>query len=60
MKLRYERPGVVDFGSISAHTFMPVPPGSTNPVSHKGFVNCRVETTNCELSSPGEPGGGSP
>jgi hypothetical protein len=49
--LRYEAPRIVDYGSIAAHTFMPVPPGG-DPVSHKGFVNCRVETTNCELSHP--------
>lgn len=62
MKIRFERPEVVDFGSISAHTFMPTPPTGPNAgnAGHKGFVNCRIETTNCELSHPGEPGGGSP
>jgi len=60
MKISFERPEVRDFGSISAHTFMPVPPGSANPVSHKGFRNCRVETSNCELSHPEDGGGGSP
>lgn len=64
MKISFERPEVMDFGSISAHTFMPTPP---NPQGrggggHKGFVNCRVETTNCELShaEDGGGGGGSP
>jgi len=60
MKVSFERPEVVDFGSISAHTFMPTPP---NPQGrggggHKGFVNCRVETTNCELSHAEDGGGG--
>lgn len=49
--MRYERPVITDFGSIADHTFMPVPIGMP-PKSHKGFENCRVETTNCELSSP--------
>lgn len=47
----YEKPVISDFGSIADHTFMPVPPGSATK-SHKGFENCRVETENCELSSP--------
>jgi hypothetical protein len=60
MKISFERPEVMDFGSISAHTFMPTPP---NPQGrggggHKGFVNCRVETTNCELSHAEDGGGG--
>lgn len=51
--MRYEAPELQDFGSIADHTFMPTPPtGVTGPVSHKGFTNCRVETENCELSSP--------
>ena len=39
--IRYERPEIVDFGSIADHTFMPVPPGC-NPgecSGHKGFFN---------------------
>lgn len=53
--MRYEKPEIKDFGSITEHTFMPVPPGGETK-SHKGFENCRVETTNCELSSlNGEP-----
>lgn len=63
MKITFERPGVTDFGSISAHTFMPTPPSTTpgrGGGGHKGYVNCRVETSNCELSHPGDPGGGSP
>jgi hypothetical protein len=48
--MRYEKPVVTDYGSIAEHTFMPVPPGGSK--SHKGFTNCRVETDNCELSSP--------
>jgi hypothetical protein len=61
MKITFERPGVTDFGSISAHTFMPTPPNSApGRGGHKGFVNCRIETSNCELSHPGDPGGGSP
>jgi len=43
----YEAPKVRDYGSIAAHTFMPVPPGCdptlpSGPGScsgHKGFVN---------------------
>lgn len=60
MTITFERPEVMDFGPISAHTFMPTPP---NPQGrggggHKGFVNCRVETTNCELSHAEDGGGG--
>ena len=60
MKITFERPGVTDFGSISAHTFMPTPPNSQGRGGggHKGFRNCRVETANCELSHPGDGGGG--
>jgi hypothetical protein len=50
-RMQYETPVVTDFGSIADHTFMPVPPGGDTK-SHKGFTNCRVETENCELSSP--------
>jgi hypothetical protein len=62
MKIAFESPAVADYGSISAHTFMPTPP---NPQGrggggHKGFMNCRVETSNCELSHPADGGGGSP
>ena len=49
--MSYETPAITDFGSIADHTFMPVPIGKPQK-SHKGFENCRVETTNCELSSP--------
>jgi hypothetical protein len=50
----------MDFGSISAHTFMPTPPNPSGRGGggHKGFVNCRVETTNCELSHAEDGGGG--
>ena len=59
MKISYERPEVMDFGSISAHTFMPTPPTGASPNGgHKGFRNCRIETTNCELSHPEDGGGG--
>lgn len=52
--MRYERPVIRDLGSIAEHTFMPTPPGRGGGVGdHKGFTNCRVETTNCELSHPG-------
>ena len=54
---------VTDFGPISAHTFMPTPPNSQGRGGggHKGFRNCRVETTNCELSHPEDGGAaGSP
>ena len=39
--MRYERPEVVDFGSIAQHTFMPVPPGCdpADCSGHKGFFN---------------------
>jgi hypothetical protein len=62
MKILFESPSVTDFGSISAHTFMPTPPTGPNAGSagHKGFRNCRIETTNCELSHPEDGGGGSP
>lgn len=51
--MRYEPPELTSFGSIADHTFMPTPPGGPiPPVGHKGFTNCRVETNNCELSSP--------
>lgn len=46
--MRYERPTITDFGSIADHTFMPVAFGK----DHKGFTNCTIETTNCELSHP--------
>lgn len=60
MRIRFERPAVTDFGPISAHTFMPTPPNPQGQGGggHKGFVNCRVETTNCELSHPEDGGGG--
>jgi hypothetical protein len=62
MKISFESPSVTDFGSISAHTFMPTPPTGPNRgnAGHKGFRNCRVETSNCELSHPEDGGGGSP
>lgn len=62
MKIPFESPSVTDFGSISAHTFMPTPPTGPNAgnAGHKGFRNCRIETTNCELSHPEDGGGGSP
>jgi hypothetical protein len=61
-KMRYEAPRIVDHGSISAHTFMATPPGGPNAGNgnHKGFTNCRIETTNCELSHPEDGGGVSP
>jgi hypothetical protein len=53
--MRYERPVITDLGSIADHTFMPTPPNDQGQGGggNKGFVNCRVETTNCELSHPG-------
>ena len=64
MKITFERPSVTDFGSISAHTFMPTPPNTRGRAvgggGHKGFMNCRIETSNCELSHPADGGGGSP
>jgi hypothetical protein len=62
MKIPFETPAVADLGSISAHTFMPTPPNPQGQGGggHKGFMNCRVETTNCELSHPEDGGGGSP
>jgi hypothetical protein len=62
MKITFEKPEVVDFGPISAHTFMPTPPTGPNQgnAGNKGFRNCRIETTNCELSHPEDGGGGSP
>ena len=58
--MRYEAPRIIDHGSISAHTYMPTPPGGPNAGqgNHKGFTNCRIETTNCELSHPEDGGGG--
>ena len=60
MRIPFERPAVTDFGPISAHTFMPTPPTGPNAgnAGHKGFTNCRIETTNCELSHPEDGGGG--
>ena len=56
--MRYEAPRVVDYGSIAAHTF--TTPPTTTPGrgggGNKGFVNCRVEGENCELSHPGDGG----
>jgi hypothetical protein len=45
--IAYEAPEILDYGSITAHTFMPVPPGCTPGIpvrdggcaSHKGFFN---------------------
>jgi hypothetical protein len=53
--MRYEKPEIRDLGSIAEHTFMPTPPTGPNAgnADHKGFTNCRVETSNCELSHPG-------
>jgi hypothetical protein len=51
--MKYEAPRIIDYGSIAAHTFMPTP-----GQGHKGFINCRIETTNCELSHPEDGGGG--
>lgn len=56
----YESPQIIDYGSISAHTFMPTPPTGGGTAGHKGFRNCRIETTNCELSHPEDGGGVSP
>lgn len=55
--MTYERPKIVDLGSIADHTFMPTPPKGTGRGGggHKGFVNCRVETDNCELSHGATP-----
>jgi hypothetical protein len=47
--MAYEKPVIMDLGSIADHTFMPTPP-KRGGSGHKGFVNCRVETDNCELS----------
>jgi len=59
--MKYEAPQILDYGSISAHTFMPTPPNSApGGGNHKGFTNCRIETTNCELSHPEDGGGVSP
>lgn len=64
---RYEFPRIHDYGSIAAHTFMPVPPGCTPglPVrqggcaSHKGFTNPNTpDGSDAELSHP--PSGVSP
>ena len=37
--MKYEAPRILDYGSISAHTFMPTPPGGPNAGNgnHKGF-----------------------
>lgn len=52
--MSYERPVIVDLGSIADHTFdTPPNPNGQGGGGNKGFVNCRVETTNCELSHPG-------
>jgi hypothetical protein len=51
--MRYERPQIVDLGSIAAHTFDTPPVPSPGGGDNKGFVNCRIEETNCELSHPG-------
>jgi hypothetical protein len=55
--MKYEKPEIVDLGSIADHTFMPTPPKGTGGGGggHKGFVNCRVETDNCELSHGATP-----
>jgi hypothetical protein len=50
--MQYERPHIVDLGSIADHTF-DTPPTGGGGGDNKGFVNCRIEETNCELSHPG-------
>ena len=59
--MAYDVPRIVDYGSIAAHTFMPVPPGCTPglPVkdggcsSHKGFTNPNTpDGSDAELSHP--------
>lgn len=56
-RARYEKPRVVDLGSIAAHTFMPITQGQSQ--SHKGFDHPNGDME-CELSSsPGSaPGPG--
>ncbi len=50
----YEAPQIRDYGSIAAHTFMPVPPGCTPGVDcsgHKGFFNPETpDGSDAELS----------
>ena len=61
MSIVYEAPQVRDYGSISAHTFMPVPPGCDPNIpggpsqggcsSHKGFYNPNTpDGSDAELS----------
>jgi hypothetical protein len=59
--MAYKAPSIVDYGSIAAHTF-DTPPNDTGQGGggNKGFLNCRVETTNCELSHPGDTNGPPP
>ena len=53
--MAYEKPRISDLGSIADHTYMPTPPTTKGGSGHKGFVNCRVETDNCELSHGATP-----
>ncbi len=53
--MAYEKPTISDLGSIADHTFMPTPPTTKGGSGHKGFVNCRIETDNCELSHGATP-----
>lgn len=59
MAIVYEAPQIRDYGSIAAHTFMPVPPGCTPGVDctgHKGFVNPETpDGSDAELSHPLSP-----
>ncbi|HZA27143.1 MAG TPA: hypothetical protein VE915_05770 [Actinomycetota bacterium] len=51
--MQYERPTIVDLGSIADHTFDTPPGPGGGGGDNKGALNCRIETTNCELSHPG-------
>ncbi|MGH3004317.1 MAG: hypothetical protein ACRDOS_00120 [Gaiellaceae bacterium] len=53
MAIVYEVPQVRDYGSIAAHTFMPVPPGCApaDCAGHKGFFNPETpDGSDAELS----------
>ena len=55
--MAYQKPAIEDLGSIADHTFMPTPPKTPGRGGggHKGFVNCDIETDNCELSHGASP-----
>jgi hypothetical protein len=62
MKIQFESPALRTTGPSARTRSCPHRriPRQRSGGGHKGFVNCRVETSHCEVSHPEDGGGGSP